>query len=546
VIRRNLGTPYTTRVFNYFLEHALHRFGDLLGHHLSGLNRLVLVRLEQGQRCQLAVVGQGRKGVDQLDSGYGNAIAVRQGRGFRLAPFTVVGQVAHALTREAQAGVLSQAHLGHLAEDRFATNIEGYLAHAHVTGVDQDAGQVEDRTFGARYVTNGVLAQLQGARVDLNLVGRLPAPGFQGRTHGDRLDRGTRLEHVDHGAVAHHRRLQVATVVGVIGGLVDHGQNLAGLHIHDHQAAGLGAVLDQRIAQLAVGQVLQAQVNRQRQGLPCLGVFGHLHVFDQTPAPVLDDLSLARNTGQPLVIGQFDAFPTLVVDIGEADHVRGHFARRVEATELFNAINARHLEVEHDLALLRGQAPDQVDKLFIGLLLQARSEHLGILPKRVRQCRPTVFGNLHFLGIGPQGGHRRTHGQWLAITVGNQASVSRDRDMPQAARIALALEEVMVDHLQINDLARDCAYQQCQQGQHHTKTPRIERAFEFDHGATIRTSAAPGMRIFSCSLARVSIRLWAVQVLCSRINRPHSACALSRTLSSPYRVLSNWRFQWAL
>eukprot|EP01133_Synstelium_polycarpum_P000524 gene527-624_t len=49
------------------------------------------------------------------------------------------------------------------------------------------------------------------------------------------------------------------------------------------------------------------------------------------------------------------------------------------------------------------------------------------------------------------------------------------------------------------------------------------------------------MCIFSCSVASTSMRLWAVQVLCSRINRPHSACALSRTLNSPYRVLSSWR-----
>src|SRR5690606_1388605 len=111
--------------------------------------------------------------------------------------------------------------------------------------------------------------------------------------------------------------------------------------------------------------------------------------------------------------------------------------------------------------------------------------------------------------------------------------------MPDAARIAMRLKEVMIDDMQVDDTPNNRTDHQCQQRQHQTETPGIERSFKADHGATIRTSAGSGMRICNRLAARVSIRLCAVQVLCSSTRRPHSACALSRTLSSAYSALSN-------
>ncbi|MNY36641.1 hypothetical protein D3C86_1711440 [compost metagenome] len=79
--------------------------------------------------------------------------------------------------------------------------------------------------------------------------------------------------------------------------------------------------------------------------------------------------------------------------------------------------------------------------------------------------------------------------------------------MPHAACIAMGLEEIMVEHMQIDDAPDDRTDHQRQEQQHQAKPPGIERPFELDHGATMRTSAASGMRMFSCSLARVSMRL---------------------------------------
>src|SRR5690606_36499449 len=108
-----------------------------------------------------------------------------------------------------------------------------------------------------------------------------------------------------------------------------------------------------------------------------------------------------------------------------------------------------------------------------------------------------------------------------------------NRDMPHAARIALLLEEVMVEDVQIDDAPGQRADHHRQQRQDQAESPGETGSVEADHGFTRRTSAASGMRICSCSLASVSMRLWAVQVLCSRISRPHSAWARSRSWSSP-------------
>src|SRR5690606_36194332 len=128
--------------------------------------------------------------------------------------------------------------------------------------------------------------------------------------------------------------------------------------------------------------------------------------------------------------------------------------------------------------------------------------------------------------------------QGLTMSVGDQTAMRRNGNMPHTACVALTFEEFLVEHLQVDDAPGNGTHHQRQQCQHDAETPRIQRALQF-HGATSLTSAAAGTCIFNCSLASVSIRLCAVQVLCSRIRRLHSACARSRTLSSAYSSLSS-------
>ncbi|MNN63762.1 hypothetical protein D3C81_1791630 [compost metagenome] len=62
-----------------------------------------------------------------------------------------------------------------------------------------------------------------------------------------------------------------------------------------------------------------------------------------------------------------------------------HIARRIEAPELLDPVYPGYLQVEHDLPLFRGEAPDQVDEFLVGLLLQALAQLLGVLPQGCRQ-----------------------------------------------------------------------------------------------------------------------------------------------------------------
>ncbi len=88
---------------------------------------------------------------------------------------------------------------------------------------------------------------------------------------------------------------------------------------------------------------MQAQVDGQRHGLARLGVFGDLHVLDQAAATVLEHLATARHAGQPIVVRQLDALAAVIIQVGKADHMRGHIASRIETAEFFKAIDTRDL-----------------------------------------------------------------------------------------------------------------------------------------------------------------------------------------------------------
>ena len=98
-------------------------------------------------------------------------------------------------------------------------------------------------------------------------------------------------------------------------------------------------MLRDRGLQLAIGEVLQLAVDRQRE-VAALDRRAHaLDVLDDAPQAVLDHAPAARLAGEPVLVCELDAFLTVVVHVGEADQVRGHFAGRVVAAVL--ALRAR-------------------------------------------------------------------------------------------------------------------------------------------------------------------------------------------------------------
>ncbi len=129
---------------NDVLQHFLNHSGGIFRQHLLGVGQTV--HPQQRHRHLATVVGQNRIGLRQLNGGYRQAVAIGKGRGFGRAPGAVGRQLADAFARETNTGVLTQAHRRHGVMYRFAANIQRHLAHADVTGLEQNARQIEYAT----------------------------------------------------------------------------------------------------------------------------------------------------------------------------------------------------------------------------------------------------------------------------------------------------------------------------------------------------------------------------------------------------------------
>src|SRR3546814_2753430 len=111
--------------------------------------------------------------------------------------------------------------------------------------------------------------------------------------------------------------------------------------------------LQHRALEVAVGEVLDAAVDRQREVAARLRGAHQVHVLDDAAAAIANDLLRAGLAAQPVVERQFDAFLAAIVDVGEAQHVGQRFALRVEAAELALRGHARDGERQDRFRLVR-------------------------------------------------------------------------------------------------------------------------------------------------------------------------------------------------
>ena len=155
--------------------------------------------------------------------------------------------------------------------------------------------------------------------------------------------------------------------VGVEGGHVGHGQDLAGAGAHHHHRARLGLVLAHGPVQGLLGHVLEVLVDGEDQvgaglgrlqGAPSLGDGPSLRVpFEQ---------DLARVPAEQPVVLLLDAGLAVAVDVDEAEHLGGDRARRVAAGHGAFHEDAGQVQPLDDVAPGLGDAPDQVDEAALG------------------------------------------------------------------------------------------------------------------------------------------------------------------------------------
>ena len=293
--------------------------------------------------------------------------------------------------------------------------------------------------------------------------------------------------------------------------MVDHGQHLARLHIQNHHRTCLGAKLLHALAQFAVGQVLQTQVDGQAQIIARACVGDHLHILDQATTAILQDLAAAGHALQPLVIGQLEPFLSLLIDVGKADQMGSHLTSRIEAAVLFDAVNAVYIQRHHRLAIRRRHAATQVDELLVGVCLEAFAEGRQVSAQRSGKRRPMRLLIDQLRGVGPNSKYRGADRQRLAVAVGNLATMGRDRHMAHATFVALAFQEALVQHVQLGNPPAHGHAAQAEHAHHQAETPGVEAAIglecELFHGCTRITSLGSGTFMPSCSVAMRSIRL---------------------------------------
>lgn len=99
-----------------------------------------------------------------------------------------------------------------------------------------------------------------------------------------------------------------------------------------------------------VSQVLEAQINAEREILARTGIANQGQILDDSTPVVFQNTLAAGFAGQPLVVGKFDPFLATLINICEAHNVSGHFARRVISAVLLAGVDTINLQIQDLLA----------------------------------------------------------------------------------------------------------------------------------------------------------------------------------------------------
>ncbi len=261
------------------------------------------------------------------------------------------------------------------------------------------------------------------------------------------LHRRAGLEGVGQRAVAQLPAGEIAPVAGRVARVVGQCQHLARLHVeHDH-AARLGLVLDHRLAHALVGEELHLRIDRQLDVPPVRRRDAVADVLDHVAEAVLDHAARTVAPGQFVLERELDPLLSVVLDVGEAHHMRRRLAFRVLALVLAQLVHAAELEREHLVRHLLVDLPPQPGEV------DAVADLCGELGRRdaerLREPGADSRVGVHVLRDRPQrrGGH--AGGQDQPVAVGDAAAARRQLDRARIARLALAKKERRVDHLHV-------------------------------------------------------------------------------------------------
>ena len=139
-------------------------------------------------------------------------------------------------------------------------------------------------------------------------------------------------------------------IVGIEVGQRDQRDDLAGADVEHHAGGGDGAVAGQRIGQLLVHDVLDAQVDRE---------------IDRRQLVAARKAELLEQRDVLAVHVLFDAGDALVVDVDRAEDVRGLVAAGIEPLALGDEVEPGNAEAEDALLLRRRQLALDPDEALV-------------------------------------------------------------------------------------------------------------------------------------------------------------------------------------
>ena len=206
-------------------------------------------------------------------------------------------------------------------------------------------------------------------------------------------------------------------------------------------------MLDDRLLELRIGQILQLGVEGKHGVFTLLRHLDRFDVLDDLAAPILDDAPAAWLARQLGFHGQFDAFLANILGAGKAQHVGRYFTGRVIAAKFVLEINARELKVRNLRSHIRGDLALDIHK--VTRARQFAPQFACIHLKQAGQFACLCGGQFGVLGNCPDRFHRCRHRQHVAMTIKNSAACRRDFDDALVARLTFADQKILVYPLQI-------------------------------------------------------------------------------------------------
>ena len=156
---------------------------------------------------------------------------------------------------------------------------------------------------------------------------------------------------------------------------------------------------------------------------------------------------------QPIVELEFQTFLSHIVDVGKAEQMSDHLARRVVTPILAKRRHARNPQLQDSRGVIRRQVPAQVDELPFKVAGDAPYEPVLVHLQDLRQFGQTMHGRRQVHRIRPDAVHRSADGQRFAVPVDDRTPMRGDLHRAQGAIVALCRKKLPLVELQVEDAA---------------------------------------------------------------------------------------------